>query len=39
MPPPSRLEVILFWIGGIVITMLSGAVVIYATHRHLWDLH
>jgi hypothetical protein len=36
MPPPSQLEVIVFWIVGIVITILSGGVAIYASHHHLW---
>jgi hypothetical protein len=36
MPPPGKLEVFLFWLVGIVITVLSGAVAIYATHLHLW---
>ena len=36
MPPPSQLEVFLFWVLGIVITILSGAVAIYASHLHLW---
>jgi hypothetical protein len=26
-----------FWIVGIVITILSGGVAIYARHHHLWD--
>jgi hypothetical protein len=38
MPPPSPLEVFLFWVVGIVITILSGGVVIYASHLHLWGL-
>jgi hypothetical protein len=37
MPPPSRLEIVLFWSVGIAITIASGAVAIYATHFHLWD--
>jgi hypothetical protein len=37
MPPPSQLEVFLFWVVGIVITILSGGVAIYASHLHLWD--
>jgi hypothetical protein len=37
MPPPSQLEVFLFWVVGIVITTLSGGVAIYASHLHLWD--
>jgi hypothetical protein len=36
-PPPSQLEVFLFWVVGIVITILSGGVAIYASHLHLWD--
>jgi hypothetical protein len=36
MLPPGKLEVSLFWLLGIVITVLSGAVAIYATHLHLW---
>jgi hypothetical protein len=32
MPPPSQLEVVAFWIVGIVITILSGGVAIYASH-------
>jgi hypothetical protein len=36
MPPPSQLEVVAFWITGIVITILSGGVAIYASHHHLW---
>jgi hypothetical protein len=31
MGPPSELEIFLFWTVGIVITILSGAVAIYAT--------
>jgi hypothetical protein len=34
--PPSRLEVVLFWIVGMVTTILSGGVAIYADHYHLW---
>jgi hypothetical protein len=34
--PPSQLEVVLFWIVGLVTTILSGAVAIYADHYHLW---
>jgi hypothetical protein len=36
MPPPSQLEVVAFWIVGIVITILSGGLAIYASHHHLW---
>jgi hypothetical protein len=36
MPPPSRIEIVIFWTVGIVITIASGAVAIYATHLHLW---
>ena len=32
MPPPSRLEIVFFWIAGIVIAILSGAVAIYVIH-------
>jgi hypothetical protein len=39
MPPPSDFEVVLFWIAGILIMTASGAVAIYASHHHLWDLH
>jgi hypothetical protein len=35
--PPSQLEVVLFWIVGMVTTILSGAVAIYADHYHLWN--
>jgi hypothetical protein len=35
--PPSQLEVVLFWIVGLVTTILSGAVAIYASHYHLWS--
>jgi hypothetical protein len=35
MPPPSRLEVFLFWITGLVITIVSGAVAVYVIHFHL----
>jgi hypothetical protein len=35
--PPSQLEVVLFWIVGMVTTILSGAVAIYASHYHLWN--
>jgi hypothetical protein len=34
--PPSQLEVVLFWIVGMVTTILSGGVAIYASHYHLW---
>ena len=34
--PPSQLEVIVFWIVGIVTTIASGGVAIYASHHHLW---
>jgi hypothetical protein len=36
MRPPSQLEVVAFWITGIVIAILSGGVAIYASHHHLW---
>jgi hypothetical protein len=36
MPPPSQLEIAVFWIAGIVITILSGGVAVYASHFHLW---
>jgi hypothetical protein len=36
VPPPSKLEVFLFWVVGIVITIFSGSVVIYASHLHIW---
>jgi hypothetical protein len=36
MSPPSQLEVFLFWVVGVVITVLSGGVAIYASHLHLW---
>jgi hypothetical protein len=36
MSLPGKFEVFLFWLVGIVITVLSGAVAIYATHFHLW---
>jgi hypothetical protein len=39
MSPPGKLEVFLFWALGIVVMVLSGAVAIYATHFHLWDVH
>jgi hypothetical protein len=35
--PPSQLEVVLFWIVGLVTTILSGGVAIYASHYHLWN--
>jgi hypothetical protein len=35
--PESQLEVVLFWIVGMVTTILSGAVAIYADHYHLWN--
>ena len=31
MPPPSQLEVVVFWVIGIVVTILSGGVAIYAS--------
>jgi hypothetical protein len=34
--PPSQLEVVLFWIVGMVTTIASGGVAIYASHFHLW---
>jgi hypothetical protein len=37
MPPPSQLEVAVFWIVGIAITILSGGIAIYASHYRLWD--
>jgi hypothetical protein len=39
MPPPGKVEVLLFWALGIVVMILSGAVAIYASHLHLWDVH
>jgi hypothetical protein len=39
MPPPDKVEVLLFWASGIVVMILSGAVAIYASHLHLWDVH
>jgi hypothetical protein len=39
MPPPGKLEVFIFWTVGIVVAILSGAVAIYASHLHLWDVH
>ena len=39
MPPPGKLEVFLFWAVGIVVMILSGAVAIYASHLHLWEMH
>ena len=39
MPPPSKIEVFAFWIAGVAIMILSGAVAIYSSHMHLWDLH
>jgi hypothetical protein len=36
IPPPRQLEVVAFWVVGIVITILSGGVAIYASHHHLW---
>jgi hypothetical protein len=35
--PPSQVEVVLFWIVGMVTTILSGGVAIYASHYHLWN--
>jgi hypothetical protein len=32
MPPPSQLEIVVIWITGIVVTILSGGVAIYASH-------
>jgi hypothetical protein len=37
MPPSNQLEVVLFWIVGIVITIFGGGVMIYSNHFHLWD--
>jgi hypothetical protein len=34
--PPSQLEIVLFWIVGMVMTIFSGGVAIYASHFHLW---
>jgi hypothetical protein len=39
MPPPGKIEFFLFWAVGIVVMILSGAVAIYATLLHLWDVH
>jgi hypothetical protein len=36
VPPPGRREVLSFWITGLVITVLSGAIAIYVIHFHLW---
>jgi hypothetical protein len=36
---PGKVEVLLFWAFGIVVMILSGAVAIYASHLHLWDVH
>jgi hypothetical protein len=36
MSTPSQLEIVLFWIAGIVITILSGGVAIYASYHHRW---
>jgi hypothetical protein len=38
MRPPSKLEVFVFWTVGIVVAILSGAVAIYASQHHLWDV-
>jgi hypothetical protein len=32
MPPPGKVEVLLFWALGIAVMILSGAVAIYASH-------
>jgi hypothetical protein len=37
MRPPGRFEILLFWTAGIVITILSGGVAIYASYFHLWN--
>jgi hypothetical protein len=37
VPPPNRLEVFFFWTTGLVVTILSGAVAVYASHFHLWE--
>jgi hypothetical protein len=37
LPPPSQLEIVLFWLTGVVIALLSGGVAIYASRFHLWD--
>ena len=34
--PPSHLEVVIFWIVGMVTAILSGGVAIYASQSHLW---
>jgi hypothetical protein len=34
LPPPSRLELLLFWTAGFVIAILSGAVAIYVINFH-----
>jgi hypothetical protein len=36
MPPPSELEVVLFWTVGIVVTIFAGGVMVYAINFHLW---
>jgi hypothetical protein len=35
LPPPSELEIVLFWITGIVIALFSGGLAISASHYHL----
>jgi hypothetical protein len=37
LAPPSQVEIVLFWIVGMVTTIASGAVAIYASHYHLWN--
>jgi hypothetical protein len=38
LPPPSQLEIILFWTTGIAIALISGGrVAVYAFRLHLWD--
>jgi hypothetical protein len=36
MPPPNQIEVVVFWIGGILITIIAGGVMVYASYFHLW---
>jgi hypothetical protein len=34
LPPPSQLEVVMFWTAGLVIAILSGAIAIYVINFH-----
>jgi hypothetical protein len=36
MPPPNKIEIVVFWVVGIAVTILSGGVAIYGGHDHLW---